>query len=180
VKIHSKWFNDTFSLVSGVAEFIHKKRVKMSNEEDVSEKFKTFIEEAFSSEKAMKAKNITQDDIDMLREMSLSSDFIPKALLDKFHLLILITCDNDKDKSLNLLHNYCKLKKETPEFFAKRDVMSDEIQQALNNQIYAVLPPTPSSCNLILHKLSTYQPKSYIFDAAEKTFLMTIGKMNLL
>lgn len=148
----------------------------MSNDEDILGKFRKFEAEAFDYEEAMNSNNITQDDVDELREMSISSEFVPKALLDKVFLLFLITCENNKDKSLNLLHNYCKLKKETPEFFAKRDFESEEIQQALNNQIYATLPPTPNNCNLILHKLSNYEPKNYVFDAAEKTFLMTIGE----
>jgi hypothetical protein len=168
--------NLAFSLFSTAValQLLPFRLVEMSTEETVKRLLKLH-DEAFDPEKAMKEHNITWEDVEALREMAKSSEFVPKAFLDKGFILILAACDNDKDKSLNLLHNYCKLKKKTPEFFANRDVEGEEVQQALNNQIYATLPPTPRNNNLVLHKLSNYEPKNYVFDAAEKTFLMTIG-----
>ena len=148
----------------------------MSNDEENVRKIKKIRAESYDSEKAMKEHKITQDDLDILREMASSSEFIPKAMLAELYIVALAACDNDKDKCLKLMHNYCKLKKLTPEFFANRDVESDEIQQALANQFYATFPTTPSDCNLVFHKLSNFEPKNYVFDAAEKTFLMTVGR----
>lgn len=149
----------------------------MSNDEEIVEIVEKLRAKAFDSEKVMKEHNIVQDDLEMLRKMASSSEFIPKSLMNEFFIIFLATCDNDKDKCLKLMHNYCKLKKISPEFFANRDVESDEIQQALDNQFYATLPSTPSNCNLVFHKLSNFEPKNYIFDATEKTFFMTIGKV---
>lgn len=146
-------------------------------DQQIHSKFRKLIAEAFNYEDAMMENNITQDDVDNLRELSISSEFVPRGIVDKILLLILIACDNAMDKSVNLLHNYCKFKKRAPEFFANRDVESKEIQSAFENQYYFPLPPTPKNCNLFFHKLSNYEPRNYVFDNAEKAFLVTIGKV---
>lgn len=139
-------------------------------------KMKKFIAEAFNYEDAMIARQVTQDEVDNLRQMLVSCDFFPKATPDKALLLLLIACQNDPDKCLNLTRNFLKFSRETPEFLANRDVNSKEVQACLKNQVYVSLPPTRDNCNLILLKFSNCDPKTYDFDAAVKTFLMATGK----
>lgn len=143
---------------------------------EVVEKMKKFIAESFNYEAAMDARKVTQEEVDNFREILLSCESVPRAMPDKTLLLALIVCQNDIDKSLNLFKNYCLLAQAAPEFFGNRDVDSKEVQACFENQIYVSLPPTPDNCNLLLHKLSNYDPSKYIYDDAMKTFLMTIGK----
>lgn len=82
------------------------------------------------------------------------------------------SCDGDVDLTVEKLEKYYELKRETPEFFSNRDILSDDIQQCLDKLIYVALPITPDNCNLILHKLRSYDPKDYMFDNAVKTFIM--------
>lgn len=70
------------------------------------------------------------------------------------------------------LENYYKLRKETPEFFANRDLESKEIQASLDHLYYIGLPTTPDNCNLIYHGLSSYEPSHYVFDDAIKTYIL--------
>lgn len=133
--------------------------------------------EAFSYEKAMKDHGITQKNVDNFREALKSSEYVPKATMDKVLLMTLISYDNNLVKSLQIFNNFCKFVTDTPEWFTNRDIDSVEIQQAFDNQIYVSLPPTPENFNLILHKASNYEPKNYIFDNAEKAFLITIGEL---
>lgn len=65
------------------------------------------------------------------------------------------------------------MKRNSPEFFKDRDVFSDEIQHAFENQVYLSLPVTPNNCNVVFHKLTNFDPKAYNFDAAIKTFIIT-------
>lgn len=143
---------------------------------DVVKKMKKLIGEAFNYEAAMDARKVTQEEVDNFREILLSCESVPKAMPNKTLLLALIVCQNDIDKSVNLFKNYCLLCREAPEFFANRDMDSAEVQACLENQIYVALPPTPDNCNLLLHKLSNYDPSKYVYDDAMKTFLMTVGK----
>lgn len=82
------------------------------------------------------------------------------------------------ERSSKWIHVYYKLKRSTPEFFTKRDVLSEEIQSALKHQLYLTLPVTPDGCNVIFHGLVSSDPKKYVFDEAVKTFIMTAGKLN--
>lgn len=86
-------------------------------------------------------------------------------------------CKDDTDRSAKWLHIFYKMKKNSPEFFRNRDVFSDEVQFALNHQVYLTLPVTPDNCTPVLHKLSDYRPKAYVFDEAIKTFIMTAGEL---
>jgi hypothetical protein len=79
----------------------------------------------------------------------------------------------DVEKSSKWLHLYYKIKRNSPEFFKNRDVFSDEIQSALTNQVFLSLPVTQNNCNVVLHKLANFDPKTYNFDAAIKTFIIT-------
>lgn len=79
---------------------------------------------------------------------------------------------NDVEKSAQMLEIYYKMKKSTPEFFANRDLDNKEIQSSLDHQDYVSLPVTPDNQNLIFHRLSSYEPKHYIFDEAVKTFII--------
>lgn len=148
----------------------------MSIENDVR-KFREFIAKAFDYEKVMKENCITQDDIDNFKEMLKSCEHVPKAMMNKALLTVLVRCDNDYDKAVNNMQNFCKFNREAPEFFGNRDVESAEVQQALDNQVYLTLPPTPDNYNWIVHKLISHEPKDYIFDNAEKAFLITVGEL---
>jgi hypothetical protein len=90
--------------------------------------------------------------------------------------LFLNAFDNDVSKSAELVKNFYKIKKSTPQFFSKRDVDSEEIQNCLNCQDYVMLPITPDNCHLIFHRLSNSDAKTYNFDAAAKTFIMLCGE----
>lgn len=149
--------------------------IKMSDEH-IHSTFRRFVEAAYDAEQTMKENNITQDDIDQLRELAKSSDFIPKAIVDKILLIVLVATDNNKEKSVNLLQNYCRFKSETPEFFKNRDVEDEGVQFCLDNQHFANLPTTPKNYNLISFKLANSNPKNYVFDNVEKTLLMIVGK----
>jgi hypothetical protein len=80
---------------------------------------------------------------------------------------------NDVEKSAEKLENFYKLKKDTPQFFKNRDVKSEAIQSSLDHQDYVALPVTPENYNLIFHRLSSSEPKHYVFDEAVKTFIIT-------
>lgn len=146
------------------------------SEKELFETFRRLELDAYDYEEALMDNNITQDDVDKIKEMVKKSEHVPKAICNKQIVPILVTVNNDLDRGFKLLQNYYKYKRETPEFFANRDVNSDEIQLAFENQYFVVLPPTPKSCNLVFHKLANLEPKSYVFDTAEKVFLMTVGK----
>lgn len=90
-------------------------------------------------------------------------------------LLFLNAGKNNVEKSAEILHNFYKIKKMTPEFFAERDIASDEIQSCLDNQDYVALPVTPKNCHLIFHRLSNYNTKEYNFNSAAKTFIILSG-----
>lgn len=137
---------------------------------------KKFIAESYDSDAVMKEHNITLDDIARVRELVKSYEQVPKSIINKAILLPLVTCDNNKERSAKLIRNYCKLKSETPEFFRHRDLQSQEVQRCLENQIYLSLPPTTNNCNVILHGLINCDPKTYVFDHVEKTFMMTVVK----
>lgn len=148
------------------------------SEEELIETFRRLETEAYDYEEALRDNNITQQDVDKIKEMlKESSEYVPKATVKKQILPILVTLNNNREASYKLMQSYYKLKKETPEFFANRDVNADDIQFAFENQHFAVLPPTPKCCNLVYHKLANSEPKNYVFDAAEKVFLMTVGKI---
>lgn len=64
----------------------------------------------------------------------------------------------------------------TPEFFANRDLQNEMIQSSLDHQDYVALPVSPDNYNLIFHRLSSFEPKHYVFDDAVKTFIITSGE----
>lgn len=68
---------------------------------------------------------------------------------------------------------YYKMKQATPEFFGNRDVESKGIQSSLDHLDYVPLPITPDNYNLIFHRLSSFEPRHYVFDDAIKTFIIT-------
>lgn len=72
-----------------------------------------------------------------------------------------------------MLEIYYKMKKTTPEFFANRDLDNKEIQSSFDHQDYVSLPVTNDNQNLIFHRLSSYEPKHYVFDDAVKTFIIS-------
>lgn len=143
----------------------------------IFQQVRKLIASAYNYDEVLTENGITQDDVNTLRELSKSSEFVPRAMIDKILLMILVACDNDMDKSVSLLHSYCKFVKETPGFFANRDVDSKEVRSSLDNQYFISLPTTPNNCNLFFFKLSNSEPKKHNFDAAEKTFLMTVGEL---
>lgn len=156
--------------------------------------FKKLLDNAYNYEEALKRQNLKQEDVDKLREKIKYSQHVPDFITDKQVnwklfarkrtlnltswsrlklLLFLNAFKNDIDKSGKMLENFCRLKKATPEFFASRDLDSKEIQAALDHQDYVDLPVTPDNCNLIFHRLSSFEPQHYVFDEAVKTFIMT-------
>lgn len=151
----------------------------MYDEEEV-EKFREILSRSYDFRSEMRERGVTQDDLDKLREMALSSDLIPTGVIDMFLYVFFIGSDKNFDKTITLLHNYGKLVKDAPEFFENRDVNSKEIQFCLKNQYYIVLPPTPKNYNLIFHHKSNNDPKSYVYDDVTKTFLMTVGEYSTL
>lgn len=148
----------------------------MSKErEEITEKFLRLLAGAFDYEAVLKYHEITEDEIDNLRELCKSSDRIPKSLPDQFFLTVFASYMKSYDKSVNAIHNYCKLIKETPEFFRKRDLMSNAVQLAFDHQYFFTLPPIPDkNYNVVYHALSSYEPKHYVFDESEQAFMMTL------
>lgn len=78
---------------------------------------------------------------------------------------------NNVEKSMKMLKVYYKMKTKVPNFFSNRDVSDRTIQDSLDHQYYVPLPVTPDNCNLIFHRLSSFDPKQYVFDEAVKTFI---------
>lgn len=149
--------------------------LKMS-EKALVKRMKRFIADSFNYEAAMESAGLVQDDVDNFREILLSCDEVPRSIPDKMILLLLILRKKNIDESVKVARAYCAVNKESPEFFSNRDVESKEIQSCLDNQYYIALPPTPDNCNLLYHKLSNYEPKSHIFEDAEKTFFLAVGE----
>lgn len=149
----------------------------MENIEEVKIAFKSYYDGFYDLENALKEHKITQEDLDQFHKMIESVDSVPKPIPNKLLLLILITCDNNQEKSLRMLKTYCKNFKDFKEFFENRDVKSEEIQHALDNINYLLLPPTPDNYNLFLGNLSSFDPKKFIFDSALKTLLLIVGKI---
>jgi hypothetical protein len=141
--------------------------------------FKKLIAAAYDYEQTMKDHNVSQEQVDTLSEMLKSCDDVPRGIFDKILLVGLIACDNNLDKSVALVNNYCKYGKDSPEFFDNRDVDAVEFQAVMNNMYFAVLPPTPDNCNLVVGRLSGYEPKDYDFDQTTKTFMMLLGVYSL-
>lgn len=69
------------------------------------------------------------------------------------------------------------MKRNAPEFFANRDVLSISIQNAFRDQVFLTLPVTPENYNVVFHRLTSYEPKKYVFDEAIKVFIMTAGEL---
>jgi hypothetical protein len=84
------------------------------------------------------------------------------------------------ERAAKLIETYYRIKKSAPEFFANRNVESEEIQKCLQNQNYVALPITPDNNMLIFHSLRNTDPSSYDFDSAAKTYIMTSGGILLL
>lgn len=142
----------------------------------LKERFVNIIRGAFPYEKTLKEHGLTQEDVEEFREMMYSSEYFPRAMLDKFLLLVLIACNKRLDKCVNLMHNYLKSMKESPEFFHNRVYDDKGVQQALKNQYFFSLPPTPKNYNLVFYRLQSTEPKNYVFDDSEKVLLMTVGE----
>ena len=80
---------------------------------------------------------------------------------------------NDVEKSVKTIEMYYKMKQNAPELFTNRDVKGREIKESLDHQDFVPLPITPENCDLIFHRLSSFEPSHYIFDEAVKTFITT-------
>lgn len=145
-------------------------------EEELFDFFRNLLAESYDYEETLRQNKITQEDVDKMVEFSKASEHIPCAILYKQILPVLVAVNNDYERACRLITTYYKFKRDSPEFFANRDVNSKEVQSALDNQNFAILPPTPKNCNLVFHNLANSDPKNYVFDEAEKVFLMTVGK----
>ena len=78
---------------------------------------------------------------------------------------------HEPEKCAKMLHVYYKMKNKVPEFFSKRDVLGREIQESMDHQDTCNLPVTPDNYNLIFYRLSSFEPKHYVFDEAVKAFI---------
>lgn len=81
----------------------------------------------------------------------------------------------DIERTSKWIHVFYKMKRNSPEFFSNRDVLSEGIQDSLKNQINLWLP-VYDGCNILLHKIKNLEPKNYVFDEAIKTFIMMGGE----
>jgi hypothetical protein len=142
-------------------------------------RFKEILALSYDYKKALERENLKQENIKSFREKLKTSKIVPQSVVDKQLLLFLNACKSDVDKSVKLIENYYKIKRSAPEFFANRNVDSDDIQNCLKNQNYVALPVTPDNNILIFHSLRNHDPRSYDFDAAAKTFIMTSGELLL-
>lgn len=88
-------------------------------------------------------------------------------------LLFLNAFPDDIERCAQTLETFYKTKQNSPELFANRDIKGREIQESLDHQDYVPLPVTPNNCGLIYHRLSSLEPKHYVFDEAVKTFIAT-------
>ncbi|CRL02024.1 CLUMA_CG015172, isoform A [Clunio marinus] len=147
--------------------------VRHSSEETMAELANRLIEDAYDYEEALKRQNLRHEDVERLREKIKESKYVPTDMFDKQLLLFLNAFQGNVDKSAEMLNNYYKLKKTSPEFFKNRDLQNREIQESLDHQDYVALPITPDNCILIFHRLSSFKPKHYVFDDAVKTFIVT-------
>lgn len=156
--------------------------------------FDKFVENAFDYKEALTRQGITQDDVDLLRQKAKRSKLVPRFINDKqvnqspnqvfpkllnfyFKLVLFSNAGKgDIERSSKWLHVYYKMKLNSPEFFAKRDVYSEGVQNALKNQINLMLP-VYDGCNVLLHKIKNCEPKAYVFDDAIKTFIMMAGEI---
>lgn len=166
----------------------------MVNYPDYAAIAKKVFENAYSLKEARKRQGITKDQVERFREQIIAIENIPKVLIDSQVLrskflhakccqcdkspfaqqiyLFINSCNGDVDKAVAKLVKFYEIKHQTPEFFAKRDVKSKEVQHTLDKCVYVSLPVTPDNCNLILHKIKSPNPKEYIFDEAVKVFIM--------
>lgn len=149
---------------------------RAESRDEIKTKLCKLIDEAYNYDQAMSDNNVTQDDVDTLRETLISSEFVPRGIVDKYLLLGLIACDNNLDKTVTLMHNYYKFKKEAPEFFANRNIESKEIQSTLDNQHFYAFSPTPDDYCILFTKLRKFQAKNFNYDDSLKVFLMTLGR----
>ncbi|KAG5679563.1 hypothetical protein PVAND_009123 [Polypedilum vanderplanki] len=137
------------------------------------QRFKEILKSAYNYNEALEREKLSQENVNLLREKLKSSKIVPQSLVDKQLLLFLNACKSDVEKSAVLIENYYKIKRSSPEFFQNRNVESDEIQNCLKNQYYVSLPTTPDNNMLIFHSLKNFDPNSYNFDSAAKTYIMT-------
>lgn len=140
-------------------------------------RFKEILATAYDYKKALDRENLKKENVKLFREKLKDSKIVPKAVVDKQLLLFLNACKSNVDKSVKLIESFYNIKKSAPEFFANRNVDSDEIQKCLKNQNYVALPVTPDNNILIFHSLKNHDPNSYNFDDAAKTFIMTSGEL---
>ncbi|XP_070500251.1 alpha-tocopherol transfer protein-like [Chironomus tepperi] len=139
---------------------------------DMFARFREILKSAYNYKEALDRENLTQENINLLREKLKNSKVVPQSLADKQLIFFLNTYKNDVDKSAALVETCYKLKKSAPEFFKDRIVDSKEIQNCLENQYYIALPVTPDNHILIYHSLKNTDPNVYNFDSAAKTFIM--------
>lgn len=140
--------------------------------------FKEILSRSYDYKKALERENLKQENVNLLREKLKNSKLVPQAILDKQLLLFLNACHSDVDKSAILVENFFRIKKSAPEFFANRNVDSEEIQKCLKNQNYVALPMTPDNNILIFHSLRNFDVNNYDFDSAAKTYIMTSGELS--
>lgn len=150
----------------------------------------------------LKRVNLSQSSIDLLRDKANNCELLPKSLTDKqvniceiiwgpsnqinqknnsinsiFQLLLFLSkCNGDIDKSIKFMQRHYEIKRKAPQLFKNRDVMTPELQQALDNQYFARLPQTEQDKIVCYHGLTNPIPNNYHYNNSTTCFLMMIGE----
>lgn len=153
----------------------------------------------FDYAEALKRHNLTQPQVDSLRESAKNYAIVPRSLTNKqvikfqplkicllselpsftFALqlcLFLNACDGDVDRALQMAIKHYEIRKKAPQLFTKRDPKLPELVQCLENQYYLNMTPTPGGQLICLFSLANQTAKNYVYDESTKCFLMMIGE----
>lgn len=138
--------------------------------------YKNLLTTGFDVKKVMNDHQISQSDVDRLRQSCENLKNIPKATPDQFYVLCLVACEKNFGNSAHMLDTYCKIFQETPEWFCNRDMNVLEVQRTFDHQYFFTLPPIPGrNYNLMFYALKSYDTKHFNFDEAERAILMTVS-----
>lgn len=154
----------------------------------------------FDYAEALKRHNLTQAQVDALRESAKNYAIVPRSLTNKqviklksvkmcllseltsftFALqlcLFVNACDGDVDKALQMVVKHYEIRKKAPQLFTKRDPELPELVQCFDNQFYLNMTPTPGGHLVCLFGLANQTAKNYFYDESTKCFLMMIGEV---
>lgn len=113
-----------------------------------------------------------EEDIKQLREWITDQPHLP-TITDEHLNLFLFSCEGDVTHAKATIENYFTLRTHSPELFANRNPLSDEIQQILDMCNLAPVECTTSEGYKVLaYRLTNYDPSKLNFTVGIKTFLM--------